>query len=94
MTDWIRKHMRVVGRVQGVGFRYFTKRLADRLGIVGYVRNMSNGDVEMDVAGSILDMQTFQSLMQKGPTGSRVQELMEQTLPLQNLSDSFDIRYF
>jgi len=94
MTKWVRKQMRVVGRVQGVGFRYFTQRQAGRLGIVGYVRNLSNGDVEIDAAGSIEDMQIFQNLIQKGPTGARVQELMAQILPLQNLSESFDIRYF
>lgn len=94
MTDWIRKYMRVVGRVQGVGFRYFTQRQAGRFGIVGYVRNLPNGDVEIEAAGSVQDMQTFQSLIQKGPSGSRVQEVIEQVLPLQEVSESFEIRHF
>ncbi len=94
MTNQVRKYFRVVGRVQGVGFRYFTHRQATRLGLVGYVRNLPNGDVEIDVAGSVLDMQTFQVLIQKGPSGARVQEVTEQILPVKNLSESFEIRHF
>jgi acylphosphatase len=94
MTNWVRKQFRVVGRVQGVGFRYFTQRQATRLGMVGFVRNLSNGDVEIDVAGSVSDMQTFLVLIQKGPSGARVQEVTEQILPVQNLSESFEIRHF
>jgi len=94
MTDWVRKYMRVTGRVQGVGFRYFTQQQAKRLGIVGYVRNLPNGDVEIDAAGAIEDMQTLQVRIQKGPSGAWVKEVIDQILPLQDISDSFEIRHF
>lgn len=42
----------VKGNVQGVNFRYMTKVHADRLGLSGFVRNLSDGSVEIGVAGS------------------------------------------
>ncbi|MGL4265782.1 MAG: acylphosphatase, partial [Weissella cibaria] len=41
----IAKKVIVRGRVQGVGFRYFTKQLADKLGVTGVVWNASDGSV-------------------------------------------------
>ncbi len=40
-------HIRVSGRVQGVGFREFTRRTAQQLGIAGWVRNLPSGEVEV-----------------------------------------------
>jgi acylphosphatase len=94
MDDRIRKRVRVVGRVQGVGFRYFTRKLAKKFGLVGYVRNLPNGDVEVDVAGIKADVEVFVGVLHKGPSASRVGYVTEQVLPLENLPDTFDIRYF
>jgi len=41
----------VSGTVQGVGFRYYIRRLASALGLTGYVRNLDNGDVEITAEG-------------------------------------------
>jgi acylphosphatase len=94
MAEWVRKRICVAGRVQGVGFRYFTKQKADGYGIVGFVRNVSNGGVEIDAAGSLEDMDSFLKAVQKGPSGSRVQKITTLALPLQNVSKSFDIQHF
>ena len=45
----IRQHLNVYGRVQGVGFRYRAKRMADALELTGTVRNMEDGSVELEV---------------------------------------------
>ena len=45
------KHLQISGRVQGVGFRYHTCRVAQELGITGWVRNRRDGSVEAMVAG-------------------------------------------
>ena len=47
----IRQHLNVYGRVQGVGFRYRAKRIADALELTGTVRNMEDGSVELEVQG-------------------------------------------
>lgn len=52
----IRKHILVSGRVQGVGFRYRTYYLAQSLGLTGWVQNLDDGRVEMELQGSEAEM--------------------------------------
>lgn len=47
----IRKHILFYGRVQGVGFRYYSVHRAQQLGLTGWVRNLYDGSVEMEVQG-------------------------------------------
>lgn len=47
----IRRHIIFHGRVQGVGFRYRAAMMANQLGLTGWVRNLSDGTVEMEVQG-------------------------------------------
>lgn len=47
----IRKHIQFYGRVQGVGFRYYSTYKAQSLGLTGWVRNCYDGSVEMEVQG-------------------------------------------
>lgn len=47
----VRKHIQFYGRVQGVGFRYHATYKAQSLGLTGWVRNCSDGSVEMEVQG-------------------------------------------
>lgn len=47
----IRKHIIFYGRVQGVGFRYYTVQKANQLGLTGWVKNLYDGSVEMEVEG-------------------------------------------
>lgn len=48
----IRKHIIFHGRVQGVGFRYWSCMIATELGLTGWVKNLSDGTVKMEVQGS------------------------------------------
>ena len=52
MQTKIRKHIIFYGRVQGVGFRYYAVNKANQLGLTGWVRNLPDGTVEMDVQGN------------------------------------------
>lgn len=54
------------GRVQGVGFRYFTYTLARELGVTGSVRNLMNGDVEVEVQGNDNQITLFLKSILKG----------------------------
>lgn len=51
MKDIIRKHIIFYGSVQGVGFRYYSVNKARQLGLTGWVRNLYDGTVEMEVQG-------------------------------------------
>jgi acylphosphatase len=52
-------HLIFKGRVQGVGFRYTSKMIADRLKLVGSVKNLYNGDVEVYVKGEEVNIEKF-----------------------------------
>lgn len=51
MQTKIRKHIVFYGRVQGVGFRYYAVNKANQLGLTGWVKNLPDGTVEMEVQG-------------------------------------------
>ena len=68
----------IKGRVQGVGFRDFVRRSAQKLGLDGQVRNLANGDVEVEAVG---DRETLQALMKKlreGPGFAYVTDIDEE----------------
>lgn len=68
------KAVRVVvrGRVQGVGFRWFARGEALRLGLVGGVRNLRQGSVEAVAEGHIHQLEQFSEALRRGPIGSQV----------------------
>ena len=82
---------RIRGRVQGVGYRYFTQRTALRLGVRGWVRNLPDGDVEVHAQASDMILQSFRAELERGPRSSDVREVTEQPLELTQFS-TFDIR--
>ncbi|MGD9561666.1 MAG: acylphosphatase [Pyrinomonadaceae bacterium] len=67
----------VRGMVQGVGFRYFTQRVAARHQIGGYVRNLEDGRVEAWAQGPEKSVEAFKHDLTAGPQYSRVEEIEE-----------------
>jgi len=65
-------HLRVVGKVQGVGFRWFVCEKAAALGVAGWVRNTADGDVEVVARGDSDRLAELASAVERGPKGSRV----------------------
>ena len=63
---------RVVGRVQGVGFREWTRRTAESLGLAGSVRNLPDGAVEIQAAGSDESLRRVEEALPRGPLAARV----------------------
>jgi acylphosphatase len=59
-------HLIVSGRVQGVGFRYSTQSVAIELGLTGWVRNQSDGTVEIQVEGKKEKIEQFIHQLEKG----------------------------
>jgi acylphosphatase len=62
----------ITGRVQGVGYRLWAKREARRLGLRGWVRNLSNGDVEALAIGDAAQIDAFVQACRHGPGMARV----------------------
>ena len=65
----------VLGRVQGVGFRAFVKRLGSSLGLKGYAKNLPNGSVEVIAEGSKQQLTEFLSGLREGNSSSRVSDV-------------------
>ena len=70
-----RIHLRVRGRVQGVGFRYFVLRRAQALGLAGWVRNRSDGSVEIEAEGDRVAVEALAAEVRRGPPGAHVAEV-------------------
>ncbi len=68
-------HILVSGLVQGVGFRYFVDRKARELGLVGIVRNLFSGEVEIDIEGDRSLIEEFITLVNVGPRAAHVSEV-------------------
>ncbi len=66
------KHLRITGRVQGVGFRYSMYYVAQDLGLSGWVKNCEDGSVEAVVQGTPMSVQSIIDWAHKGPSMSRV----------------------
>jgi len=69
-------HIKVYGRVQGVGYRYFVEKHALQLGLSGWVRNRSDGSVEIMAEGSSEDLSVFLDWCKKGPLFGSVSKIV------------------
>jgi len=66
--------IRIRGDVQGVCFRYYTKREAERLGISGWVKNASDGSVEALICGSENQLAAMRKWLSRGPPSAEVHQ--------------------
>ncbi len=64
--------LRVHGRVQGVGFRWWARREADALGLAGTVRNREDGTVEIEAEGPGAAVVALRQRLRQGPSSARV----------------------
>jgi acylphosphatase len=65
----------ISGRVQGVGFRYYTHDVALREGVTGWVRNLPDGRVEAMVEGEAESVTRVERALRTGPGGARVEQV-------------------
>jgi acylphosphatase len=68
----MRRRYLVSGVVQGVGFRFFARRVGQRLGLAGWVRNLPDGRVEAEAVGPLDLLETFARELSRGPAGGLV----------------------
>ena len=79
--DIVRKHMKVYGRVQGVGFRYSARYCALELGLAGWVRNEWDGSVEMEVQGAERQIHRLMQMLNSGKFIS-IEKIEEKMIPM------------
>lgn len=89
----IRKAINVTGRVQGVGFRFFTQGEAIELRLTGWVKNETDGSVSMEVQGLPAAVDKLIERLQKGNGYSKVVTLDAKDLEVEKGEDRFVITY-
>lgn len=93
MTDLPRAALiRVTGRVQGVGYRFFVEEAARRTGLNGYVKNLPDRSVEMLVEGPQQVIEPFVDLLRIGPPAARVEHVAVEMVAAGGVK-GFSIRY-
>ncbi len=84
----------VSGRVQMVGFRYFTVKAASRTGLKGYVKNLPSGKVEIVACGEKLNLKKFIEAVKEGPPAAEVRGVKaDWTYPAGEEFKDFTVRY-
>lgn len=80
----------VSGMVQGVGFRYQTAHQGLASGVIGYAKNLNNGDVEVLACGDDEKVEQFYHWLQQGPRTAYVESVIEKPTD-QYVSDGFAV---
>jgi len=81
------------GRVQGVGFRFFVQQNSQELGLTGWVRNMSDGTVTMEVQGEQASVDELERRLKAGNAFIKVKSLTLEARDVVPGESGFSIRY-
>ena len=93
LENGVRKAGRAEGRVQGVGFRFFVQSNAKAMGVTGWVKNMSDGSVTMELQGSAQILGQLIDQIKQGRGRIKVNALELADLPVVEGEDRFAIRH-
>ena len=89
----IRRHYIISGRVQGVGFRWFTQEAGELCQVTGWVRNLPDNTVEAEAQGEPECITEFEQAIRLGPGFGRVDDLSMDSVALVDGESGFKIRY-
>lgn len=81
-NDLVRVQAYVSGMVQGVGFRWFVERSGNQMKLSGWVRNLPDGCVELEVEGPKFMVEAFLEEVGRGPISSRVDSVSTSEKPV------------
>ena len=84
----------IKGTVQGVFFRQFVKDNADKIGLVGFVRNLANNDVEILVEGEVDKIERFSKIIKKGPEHAQIRSIQAEERKWSDQFKNFKILRF
>jgi acylphosphatase len=90
MKTW---HYKISGRVQGVAFRHYTVREAEKWGISGTVKNMQNGEVEVFAQGDDQAIAQFELFLHTGPRSASVEKVEKEIIDGEIAFVGFDIAW-
>ncbi len=93
LENAVRVAGRAEGRVQGVGFRFFVQSSAKPLSITGWVKNMSDGSVTMELQGEPQKVDFLIAKIQRGNDWIKVTNFTRSDLPVVEGENKFAIRY-
>lgn len=93
MDDKVRKHIFISGRVQGVGFRAYTRQNAQQLGVNGWVKNLYDGRVEAVLEGNKNAVNQMEKKLRKGPRFANVDKINIENESYQGNFSSFSVKY-
>jgi acylphosphatase len=91
--EQIRIAVLVSGLVQGVGFRYFTRRTARSLDLTGWVKNLPDGTVAAVFEGPRIDVEAVVEALRQGPAGSRVERMEVEQQVYRGEFENFEVRF-
>ena len=91
MGSALRVRLIVLGRVQGVGFRYAAREAASECGVSGWVRNLPDGSVEIVAQGSPAAVGRMRAWAEVGPPHAGVERVLEEAQAPETLR-GFEIR--
>ncbi len=89
MPQW---EITVFGRVQGVGFRYFVKRCAMRLGVAGFVKNLFDGSVYIHAEAEASVLESFKEIVRAGNRYSQVYKIVHEIIDSHTDYHGFEIK--
>ena len=91
--DMMRAHLYISGYVQGVAYRYSAIRMAQHLGVSGWVKNLRDGRVEAVIEGKKTDVEQMTDWCRSGPSGAGVSGVEVDYLPYRGEFLSFELAW-
>ena len=93
MTGPLTRRWVISGWVQGVGFRWWTRKAAERVGVAGWARNQQDGTVEVVARGSPEQLAEMDRVLRTGAATSRVTNVVTEDVPHEVVdSNSFQVK--
>lgn len=86
-------HVFITGYVQGVGYRWFARQQAARLGLTGFARNLPDRRVEIVAQGPRESLECYVEALRRGPEGASVDDVEVRWERIERAFDGFTIRH-
>ncbi|HEX7708866.1 MAG TPA: acylphosphatase [Thermoanaerobaculia bacterium] len=87
------RHIRIHGKVQGVGYRFFATRVARRLGLKGWIQNMRDSSVEAMIEGEAAAIDEWIEEIREGPRYAEVTKIDQESKDFSGRLADFDVKF-